>query len=98
MKQIARVIAALAVSVALGACATASSIGRDKIDAAVIGVNYTSDYIDFTLMSPLGENLDTGGDAKPFSEGGTGGTECCARLPGVGQTVHVELRVGGFND
>jgi hypothetical protein len=63
-----------------------------------MGANYTNDYIEFALMSPSGKNLGIGGDAKPFSEGGTSGQSCCAMLPSVGQTVRVELRVGGFND
>lgn len=97
MKQIVRVIAALAVSVVLGGCA-ASSIGRGKTDAGVMVANYTNDYVEVSLLSPSGRKIGIGEDAKPFSEGGTGGRSCCAMVPTVGQTMRVELRVGGFND
>ncbi|MEX3707214.1 hypothetical protein AB3X92_42120, partial [Paraburkholderia sp. BR14317] len=30
-----------------------------------------------------------------FSRGGKGGRECCALIPGVGQTIRVVWRVGG---
>ncbi len=73
-------------------------VGQDKTDATVMGVNYTNDYIHFRLISPSGESFGIGGDAKPFSKGGTGGWSCCAMVPSVGQTVRVELSVGGFND
>jgi hypothetical protein len=69
-----------------------------KTDASVSGANYTNDYVDFTLMSPSGKNLGTGGSVEPFSKGGAGGSVCCAMVPGVGQTVRVEFRVGGFDD
>lgn len=87
----------ISMTLLMSAC-VASSIGQGKKDAAVMGVNYTNEYISFSLMSQSGEDLGIGGDAKPFSQGGTGGSSCCAMLPGVGQTVRVELKVGGFND
>ncbi|RDK03244.1 hypothetical protein DLM46_09890 [Paraburkholderia lacunae] len=95
MKKITILLVSIALMVS--ACA-ASSLGQGIADASVMGANYTNDYINFTLMSPSGKNLGMGGDAKPFSDGGAGGTACCALLPGVGQTVRVEFRVGGFND
>lgn len=87
----------MSITLLVSACAT-SSMRSGEANVTVMGTNYTEDYIEFTLMSPSGKNLGTGGSVEPFSKGGTGGGVCCAMVPGVGQTVRVELRVGGFND
>jgi hypothetical protein len=92
-----KLVATLTLIVALGGCAV-SSIEKGKTDAAVRGVNYTNDYVDFTLMSTSGINLGTGGSVEPFPKGGAGGSVCCAMVPGVGQTVRIEFRIGGFGD
>jgi hypothetical protein len=97
MKNLLRLIAFFLLSFGLGACAE-SSIAQGGANVTVMGANYTSDHIDFTLMSPSGKNLGIGENVKPFSKGGSGGWSCCSMVPGVGQTVRVESKVGGFND
>ena len=97
MKNVFRFVAALTLSAVLGAC-TAPSSRSTKVSAAIKGANYTNDYINFTLISTSGVSLGIGGDASPFSKGGIGGTACCAKLAGVGETIRIELKIGGFSN
>ncbi len=97
MKKVLKFIAVVALNLGLGACAGAS-IKSAETDAAVTTANYTNDYVNFTLWSPSGVNLGMGGDAKPFASGGAGGTACCIKIPGIGETIQVRARAGGFND
>lgn len=75
-------------------CAMGQS-GR-YVRAEAWGANYTEDYIpEFHILTTSGE--DTGAEEtqiKPFSEGGTGGHECCSPIPGVGQSIKVVWYVG----
>lgn len=59
------------------------------VDASARTANYTEMYVDYTFYDTEGHNLGLGGSANPFSKGGTGGSSCCAMLPGPGQTVRV---------
>lgn len=62
---------------------------RGYVDASVRTANYTEMYVDYRFYDTEGRNLGLGGSANPFSKGGTGGSSCCAMLPGPGRTVRV---------
>lgn len=97
MRPLFKLFAVFTVSLIVTACARLPRTS-EVVNVSVMGVNYSADYIDFVLMSPSGVNLGTGGTVDPFSKGGSGGSVCCALVPGVGQTIRIDLRIGGFND
>jgi hypothetical protein len=70
------------------------------VDATAWSANYTEDYVrDFRIQTASGKDTGLEGiQVKEFSRGGTGGSECCSLIPGVGQTIKVVWRIGGFND
>ena len=77
---------------ALGGCA---GLGFSSgVDVAVLGANYTDDYINFTIYSVSGKNLGIGGRSSAFSKGGTGGIVCCGVIPKPGGTIRIKWRVG----
>ena len=85
-----RVKKALAVIALLVMAAGCSAIGKQGyVDASARTANYTEMYVDYTFYDTKGRNLGLGGTANPFSKGGTGGSSCCAMLPGPGQTIRV---------
>ncbi|MGO4765877.1 DUF3304 domain-containing protein [Cupriavidus sp. 2KB_3] len=83
---------------ALGGCAAVQS--DRSVLAAARSANYTEDYIyDYWIQTALGKNTGVGGsNVSEFSRGGTSGQRCCARMPGVGQTIRVVWEVGGRQD
>jgi hypothetical protein len=93
---IKRISAVFAMLTALCGCATGAP--RGYVDVSAVTANYTDKYIDYSFTDANGKPLGLGGGAKPFVQGGTGGTECCAFLPGVGQTLRVTWREGGHDD
>jgi hypothetical protein len=82
----------------LAACATGQP--RGYVDASAWSTNYTEDYIqDFWIQTVDGKDTGLEGiQVKEFSKGGTGGSECCSLIPGVGQTIRVVWRVSGRQD
>ncbi|MCP3726039.1 DUF3304 domain-containing protein [Paraburkholderia sp. CNPSo 3272] len=78
---------------------TGCAVGQPSgyVDASAWGANYTEDYIhDFWIQTASGKDTGMGGiQVSEFSRGGKGGRECCALIPGVGQTIRVVWRVGG---
>jgi hypothetical protein len=98
MRWIARTFFAVAMVGVLGGCAVGQQSGY--IDASAWSANYTEDYIhDFWIQTVSGKDTALGGiQVKEFSKGGTGGSQCCAMIPGVGQPIKVVWRIGGFND
>jgi hypothetical protein len=87
MTRVKKALAAIALLVMAAGC---SAIGKQGyVDASARTANYTEMYVDYTFYDTKGRNLGLGGDAKPFSKGGTGGGECCVPLPGPGQTVRI---------
>ncbi len=83
---------------ALGGCAAVQS--DRSVLAAARSANYTEDYIyDYWIQTVSGKDTGVGGiQVKEFSRGGTSGSICCSRMPGVGQTIKVVWRVGGRQD
>lgn len=84
----------LAVSLtSLTACAT--GVPRGYVDVSTEGVNYTEDQIAFfSVRTTSDEKTGAFGSAlQKFSDGATGGTVCCAPIPGVGQFVKVVWEV-----
>jgi hypothetical protein len=92
-----RVLFAMAFGVP-GGCA----IGQpgSYVDASAWSANYTEDFIyDFSIRTASEKRTGLGGvQVKEFSRGGTGKSECCSRIPGVGQTIKVVWRIGGRQD
>ncbi|MGO4765878.1 DUF3304 domain-containing protein [Cupriavidus sp. 2KB_3] len=82
----------------LGGCAV-DRANRD-VRVSAWSANYTEDYIyDFEIRRSSGTDTGVGGiQVLEFSRGGTGGCECCAQMPGVGQAIKVVWRVGGRQD
>ncbi|MEX3765236.1 DUF3304 domain-containing protein [Paraburkholderia phenoliruptrix] len=97
MTQMARIFVAMMSSM-LAACATGQRM--DYVDASAWSANYTEDYIqDFWIQTADGKDTGLSGvQVKEFSAGGTGGSECCSLIPGVGQTIKVVWRVGGHQE
>lgn len=87
MSGLKKAVIVLALLVVTAGCSAWGQ--RGDVAATVFTANYTEVYVDFTFYDTTGRNLGTGGSAKPFSHGGTGGAECCAQLPGPGQIVRV---------
>lgn len=87
MKGLKKSAAVLALLVTTAGCSAWSQQGY--VDASARTANYTEMYVDYTFYDTTGKNLGSGGSANPFSKGGTGGSSCCAMLPGPGQTVRV---------
>ena len=73
---------------------------RGDVLATAWSTNYTEDYIhDFELQTPSGGRLLLGGiQVKEFSKGGTGSSECCSSIQGVGQMIKVVWRISRHND
>jgi hypothetical protein len=96
---IKRISAVFAMLTALCGCATGAPRGYVP-DIDIHAANYTEDYIhNFHLETMAGTDLFAGGSKiKQFSKGGTGGVECCAAIPGVGQDIKVVWQTGGYND
>ncbi|QYD68275.1 hypothetical protein KZJ38_18755 [Paraburkholderia edwinii] len=63
-------------------------------------MNYSEDYVpDFSILTPTGKHTGMGGDqVQEFSKGGLSKQECCAPIPGPGQTLLVEWRVGRHHE
>ena len=100
-KKIVRYVASVLLAAVFGlVTACAATVPSREIDTEAWGANYTEDYIyDFMIQTAVGKNTGVGGaHVAEFSRGGTGGIECCAPMPGVGQTVKVVWRVGGRRD
>ncbi|CAB3721171.1 hypothetical protein LMG22037_04779 [Paraburkholderia phenoliruptrix] len=97
MTRMARIFIAMMLSM-LAACATGQRMHH--VDASAWSANYTEDYIqDFWIQTADGKNTGLSGvQVKEFSAGGTGGSECCSLIPGVGQTIKVVWRVGGHQE
>ncbi|WP_176860840.1 DUF3304 domain-containing protein [Cupriavidus sp. YR651] len=91
-------IAGLALILMMGGCATGQP--RGYVNVSAWSTNYTEDYIyDFSIRTADGKRTGIGGvQVNEFSKGGTGGRECCALIPGVGQTIKVIWRVGGYRE
>jgi len=91
-------LATLALLVAGAGCAIGA--GHCYVNAEAWGANYTEQYIHrFEVQNVSGtQTYLEGGMLRPFSKGGTGGVECCALVPGVGQSVRVTWYVGAYND
>jgi hypothetical protein len=96
MKGLLRAVIAVVLLAMFGGCSTLDQQGY--IPVTVFTANYTEMYVDYTFYDTNGKNLGSGGGAKPFSKGGTGGAECCAKLPGPGQTVRVAWDEGMLHD
>ncbi|MFC4485846.1 hypothetical protein ACFO6P_28010, partial [Cupriavidus campinensis] len=79
---------------ALGGCAAVQS--DRSVLAAARSANYTEDYIyDYWIQTVSGKDTGVGGiQVKEFSRGGTSGSICCSRMPGVGQTIKVGMASG----
>jgi len=89
---IKRLALAGTLATALGGCA---ALGFSSgVDVSVMGANYTDDYLDFTIYSVSGKNLGIGGHVKKFSDGGTGGEECCAVMPNPDGAIRIKWKVG----
>ncbi|MBB5409212.1 hypothetical protein HDG34_003153 [Paraburkholderia sp. HC6.4b] len=84
---IKKLMAALALLFMVAGCSAWGQQGY--VEARAVTANYTEMYVDYTFYDTKGRNLGLGGGANPFSKGGTGGSTCCATLPGPGQTVRV---------
>ncbi|ALS62742.1 DUF3304 domain-containing protein [Pandoraea norimbergensis] len=89
-----RVICFAAMLGALGGCA-GGLISNGNVDVSAWSTNYTEDYIhDFSIRTLDGKRTGVAGfQVKEFSDGGTGKTQCCAPIRGVGQTVQVVWRI-----
>jgi hypothetical protein len=76
----------------LGGCSVTQPSGY--VAASAWSANYTEDYIyDFSIQTASGKRTGVGGSqVSEFSRGGQGGIECCALVPGVGQTIKVAHR------
>jgi hypothetical protein len=98
MKWMVRMVLTMAISGVLGGCAVGQP--QHYVDATAWSANYTEDYVrDFRIQTASGKETGLEGiQVKEFSRGGTGKTECCSLIPGVGQTIKVVWRIGGFND
>ncbi|WP_374627468.1 DUF3304 domain-containing protein [Pandoraea sp.] len=90
----------LPVLLAIAGCANGGIGKLGYVDVSAWSANYTEDYIqDFEIQTVDGQQTGVGGiQVKEFSHGGTGATECCALMPGVGQAIKVVWRVGDGND
>ena len=53
------------------------------------GANYTNEYISYSIYDTKGKPFGLGGDIKPFNKNGATHGDCCALLPGPGQTIRV---------
>ncbi len=97
MRWMARVFVAMILGM-LDGCAVGQPGGY--VDASAWSANYTEDYIqDFWIQTAEGKDTGLEGiQVKEFSKGGTGGSECCSLIPGVGRTIKVVWRVGGHQD
>ncbi|SDB98910.1 Protein of unknown function [Cupriavidus sp. YR651] len=95
MKMVVRMITGLALVLVLGGCVTGQQ--RGWVTASVRGANYTEDYIyDVSIQTTDGKRVGLGiARVNEFSRGGTSGSECCAFIPAVGQTIKVVWQVGG---
>lgn len=95
MKSVMKAAATLLLVVMLGGCAVGKT--RGWVLAGVTGANYTEDNIvDVSIQATDGRRLGIGiAHVNEFSRGGTSGDECCARIPGVGQTIQVVWHVEG---
>ncbi|WP_186425162.1 DUF3304 domain-containing protein [Cupriavidus metallidurans] len=95
MKESFLIAVIAAMSILLAGCATGQP--REWVDVSTRGTNYTEDYI-YNVSIRIADGQRTGiGIARvnEFSRGGTSGNECCASIPGVGQTIKVIWHVGG---
>jgi len=81
-------------------CGCASTRPSRNVMASVYGVNYSEDYVPrFSILTASGEPTGIGGvQVQEFSKGGLSRDECCALVPGAGQTMIVEWRVGRRED
>ena len=95
MRRLMKAAAMLLLVVIVGGCAMGKS--RGWVVAGVTGANYTEDNIvDVSIQDTDGRRLGIGiAHVNEFSRGGTSGDECCARIPGVGQTIQVAWQVVG---
>ncbi|QBQ97651.1 DUF3304 domain-containing protein [Paraburkholderia pallida] len=86
MGGLKKAMAALALLVVIGGCAIGTQRGYMM---APDTANYTDKYVDYSFYDTTGKPLGLGGEAKPFNKGGTGGVECCAVLPGPGESLRI---------
>jgi hypothetical protein len=93
MRRIVRLLFAMMLAI-LSGCAIGQPNG--DVDVSVWDANYTESYIyDFSIQTAAGKDTGAGGaEIAEFAQGGTGGRECCALVPGVGQTIKVTWRAG----
>jgi Protein of unknown function (DUF3304) len=93
-----RLMARMFLAMMLGGCAIGQPSGY--VDASAWSANYTEDYIyDFSIQTVSGNDTGLEGiQVKEFSKGGTGSSECCSLIPGVGRAIKVVWRVGGRQD
>ncbi|SDB98947.1 Protein of unknown function [Cupriavidus sp. YR651] len=91
-------IAGLVLAMVMGGCATGQP--RGWVDVSAWGANYTEDYIyEYWIKTIEDKRTGVGGvHVNEFSRGGTSGTICCALMPGVGQTIKVVWRIGGYRE
>jgi hypothetical protein len=81
-------------------CGCAMATPYDSVLASAYSANYTEDYIpNFSIETIDGKDTGAQGvQVKPFSKGGTGGSECCSYIPGVGRKIRVIWQIGGYDD
>ncbi|QYD68270.1 hypothetical protein KZJ38_18720 [Paraburkholderia edwinii] len=98
MKRIVCLVFCLGIVGLLSGCASVRSHGY--VDARVSAVNYSEDYVpDFSVLTASGDPTGMGGvQVQEFSKGGLSKNECCAPIPGAGQTMIIEWRVGGRHE
>ncbi|MBB5409216.1 hypothetical protein HDG34_003157 [Paraburkholderia sp. HC6.4b] len=87
MNHLKRILTSFSLLLVATGC---SALGQQGyVDVSVRTANYTEMSVDYILYDQSGKNLGMGGRANPFSKGGTGGSSCCAMLPGPGETIRV---------
>lgn len=75
-----------------GCCAKIPGVGRTVKVVWEIGESKTLESKDVVIT---GTPFYIGGDGlEAFSKGGTGGSQCCAAIPGVGKPISVVWTVG----
>ncbi|UBM09077.1 DUF3304 domain-containing protein [Cupriavidus metallidurans] len=95
MTRLKQAMAALGLLLMLAGCAIGQP--REWVDVSTRGANYTEDYI-YNVSIRIADGQRTGigiSGVNEFSRGGTSGSQCCASIPGVGQTIKVIWHVGG---
>jgi hypothetical protein len=86
MTGLKKAVAAAALLVMMYGCATGAQRGYVMAPDAA---NYTNKYIRYSLRDTKDKPFGLGGDANPFNKGGAANGDCCAALPGPGQTIRI---------